>query len=385
MNLRIPSLLRLVICPLVAVLVTSGQADPLFTISRLGNLGGSTTMQPLAINDSGLIVGVANSSTQTSTQAFAYTGTFASLGTLGGTQSRGIGVNNAGTIVGWSYLPSSTNYVAFSYSGGSMTNLGTLGGPLSQANDINEAGVIVGTAGTGTTTHAFRYTGGSMTDLGTLMGPTGVSYANAINESGVIAGRSNASMTSDHAVLWQNSTMTDLGTLSGAGGQSEAIGLNDLGWVVGNSTYTGGTLSNRHAFLYVDSIMSDLGSLGGNSFATDVNNAGQVVGYSFLANGTTLRPFFYDSSHGMVDLTTVVDFASVGFNLAYGLGQIWDINEAGQISGWGITNSFTYEAFLLNPLNAPVPLNAVPEPGSFALAAGACTLGLVFWRRRQRR
>lgn len=100
MNLRIPSLLRLVICPLVAVLVTSGQADPLFTISRLGNLGGSTTMQPLAINDSGLIVGVANSSTQTSTQAFAYTGTFASLGTLGGTQSRGIGVNNAGTIVG---------------------------------------------------------------------------------------------------------------------------------------------------------------------------------------------------------------------------------------------------------------------------------------------
>jgi probable HAF family extracellular repeat protein len=379
MRLALPTFLSLVLAVSAAA-----QSSPLFTVTRLGNLGGSTTMQPYALNDSGLVVGYANSSTQTNVNGFMYSGGFTSLGTLGGPQSRALGVNNAGTIVGWSNFSSgSGNYRAFSYRNGVMTDLGTLGGPLSQANDINEAGVIVGTSGNGTTTHAFRYANGVMTDLGTLIGAAGVSYANAINESGQIAGRSNASATADHAVLWTGNTLLDLGSLSGASGQSEAMGLNDLGWVVGNSTFNGGTLAQRHAFLYANGAMTDLGSLGGSSWATDINNAGQIVGYSYLANGTTLRPFFYDySTATMRDLTTVANFAGAGFNLTYGLGQIWDINEAGQIAGWGITNQFTYEAFLLTPLTAPTPLSAVPEPATNAALCGALVFGLAVWRRR---
>lgn len=368
---------------LATAAAAQAQSSPLFTVTRLGNLGGSTTIQPAALNDAGLIVGYANTSSATNVQAFARQSSFTSLGTLGGDQSRAMGVNNAGTIVGWSQVTGSSNYHAFSYTNGTMTDLGTLGGTLSQANDINSSGVIVGTAGTGTTTHGFRYANGVMTDLGTLVGASGVSYANAINSSGVIAGRSNASMTSDHAVVWANGTILDLGTLSGPSGQSEAQGINDLGWVVGNSTHGAGNVAQRHAFLYANGTMTDLGSFGGNSWASDVNNAGQVVGYSYLANGYTMRPFFYDQANAtMIDLTTVADFAGAGFNLAYGLGQVWDINEAGQIAGWGITNQFTYEAFLLTPLVAPTPLSAVPEPSACAALAGALGLGLAIVRRR---
>jgi len=387
MPVSVPHLLRLALtsAALTVAATMFAQTSPMFTVTRLGNLGGSTTLQPYALNDSGLIVGYGNSSTQSNVQAFSYNSGFTTLGTLGGAQSRALGVNNAGTVVGWSQVSGSSNYHAFASAGGAMTDLGTLGGTLSQANDINSSGVIVGTAGTGTTTHGFRYVNGVMTDLGTLIGATGVSYANAINAAGLIAGRSNASQTSDHAVIWSSGAILDLGTLSGPGGQSEAQGINDLGWVVGNSTYGAGNLAQRHAFLYRNDTMTDLGSLGGNSWATDVNNAGQVVGYSYLANGTTLRPFFYDYSSGaMTDLTAVANFAGAGFNLTYGLGQIWDINEAGQIAGWGITSQFTYEAFLLTPLVAPTPLTAVPEPASAAILVGATGLGLVLWRRRAR-
>ncbi|MBX3736865.1 MAG: DUF3466 family protein [Candidatus Didemnitutus sp.] len=380
---RFRSFFRLCLATAIVATAAHAQSAPMFTVTRLGNLGGSTTLQPYALNDSGLIVGYGNSSAQTSVHAFSYNGSFADLGTLGGTQSRALGVNSAGTVVGWSHLTGSTDYHAFAFAGGTMTDLGTLGGTLSQANDINSSGIIVGTSGTGTTTHGFRYANGTMTDLGTLLGPTGVSYANAINSSGLIAGRSNASHTADHAVIWSSGTMLDLGSLSGASGLSEAQGINDLGWVAGNSTFGAGNVAQRHAFLYANGTMTDLGSLGGNSWATDVNNAGQVVGYSYLANGYTMHPFFYDyAASAMIDLTAVADFASAGFNLAYGLGQAWDINEAGQIIGWGITTQFTYEAFLLTPLVAPTPLTSVPEPSTCAALAGVLALGAAAWRRR---
>lgn len=369
-----------------AMPLARAQSSPMFTVTRLGNLGGSNAIQPTALNESGFIVGYGNSSSLSNYRGYTYDGAFHALGSLGGAQSRALGVNDAGTVVGWSHVTSSTNYHAFAYSGGTMTDLGTLGGTLSQANDINSFGTIVGTAGTGTTTHGFRYANGAMTDLGSLIGPTGVSYANAINSSGLIAGRSNASVTADHAVIWSSGTVLDLGTLSGPSGQSEAQGINDLGWAVGNSTYGAGSLSTRHAFLYANGAMTDLGSLGGSSWATDVNNAGQVVGYSFLANGSTTHPFFYDySSSTMIDLASVADFSGAGFNLAYGLGQVWDINEAGQIVGWGITNQFTYEAYLLTPLVAPTPLSAVPEPSTYAALAGALALWLTTRRRHARR
>jgi len=67
----------------------------------------------------------------------------------------------------------------------------------------------------------------------------------------------------------------ELGTL---GGDSYASAINDSGQVVGYSHPANGA---PHAFLYKDDKMTDLGTLGGtSSYAYDINNSGQVVGWS---------------------------------------------------------------------------------------------------------
>ena len=52
--------------------------------------------------------------------------------------------------------------------------------------------------------------------------------------------------------------MTDLGTLGGT--YSWAFDINDRGQVVG---YSGTAAGDQHAFLYGDGAMTDLGTLGG--------------------------------------------------------------------------------------------------------------------------
>jgi len=102
----------------------------------------------------------------------------------------------------------------------------------------------------------------------------------------------------------------DLGTL---GGVSYATGINDSGQVVGwSSTSIAGSTVSR-AFLYDESAtpkMQDLGDLGDNydTRANDINNSGQVVGYSYASNGEQLEKhaFLYDSTNGMQDLNDLI-------------------------------------------------------------------------------
>ena len=72
-----------------------------------------------------------------------------------------------------------------------------------------------------------------------------------------------------HAFLWQNSSMIDLGTLNPSGGvdsYSWASGINNLGQVVGTSSSdwiddgSGWGSNLPHAFLWQDGSMTDLHS-----------------------------------------------------------------------------------------------------------------------------
>jgi probable HAF family extracellular repeat protein len=124
-------------------------------------------------------------------------------------------------------------------------------------------------------------------------------------------------------------TFTDLGTLGGK--NSYASDINAGGQVVGYSLLADGS---QHAFIYRDGAMHDLGTLGGtNSQATGINSSGYVVGWSDMADGSQ-HAFFYDGT--MHDLETLGGSGSWAY----------DINDKGQIVGSSNATDGSRRAFL---------------------------------------
>jgi uncharacterized protein (TIGR03437 family) len=133
----------------------------------------------------------------------------------------------------------------------------------------------------------------------------GQSVATAVNDSGMATGiafQMDLTSTtnpppgsSSHAVLYKNGTVTDLGVLPGYK-NSLGLGINNSGWVVGFSDIQAPPLGLNlapllypvepyyRAFLYANGKMYDLSQLLTNgqgwqlTFATQINNAGQIIG-----------------------------------------------------------------------------------------------------------
>src|SRR5579864_6448988 len=101
----------------------------------LGTLPGGDYSSAFAINDSGIVVGISN--TSTSTHAFTWTPTqgLRDLGTAPGTNaSSALSINNKGQIAGTSGVHAAL------WTNGTVQDLGTLGGATSEARDVNNLG-----------------------------------------------------------------------------------------------------------------------------------------------------------------------------------------------------------------------------------------------------
>jgi len=132
--------------------------------------------------------------------------------------------------------------------------------------------------------------------------------------------------TETHAFLWQAGSMKDLGTLGGT--DSYATSINQGGQVAGvsllNTAINPDTgLPAFHPFLWENGKMQDLGTLGGTmAQPTGINDSGQVIGFSTIAGDQATHPFFWDG-HQMVDLQTLGGENGAAF---------W-MNNAGQVVG----------------------------------------------------
>lgn len=174
---------------------SNGHGQVAFTIQGsqvtvLPALPGGGDDTPVAVNNSGVIVGQADSGTVSPVAVAWQNGAVRQLGKLpGGLTSEAIAVNASGEIVGASLAPDG-NAHAVLFANGTVTDLNVPGTGQgdAQASAVNDSGVIVGSGGNG---HAFIDQNGQATDLNNFISPaSGVTLtaANGINDNGVIVG-----------------------------------------------------------------------------------------------------------------------------------------------------------------------------------------------------
>jgi probable HAF family extracellular repeat protein len=221
-----------------------------------------------------------------------------------------VAINSAGQVAGQLNLASGAQEGVVWNPDGSMTRLGFVPGsssyPLSGAQDINDHGWVVGVASASGYYRAFLWRGSG--PIETLPMPTGMtsSYANAINNNGVVVGSASGGYPAPPpyppslAVVWEDGVVTALPPLA-EGAAVSAADINDAGQIVGNSATTAAPWIVRHAVLWEDGSTIDLGSLGGNfGLAAAINGEGDIAGY--MADPATNENHAFAWSNGTLTL-----------------------------------------------------------------------------------
>ena len=167
---------------------------------------------------------------------------------------------------------------AFLWQRGRMTMLPTPKGMDSRATGLNNRGQVIGTVTRSgdATGQAVLWQRGRMVRLGTLGGAG--STPTAINDRGQVGGTSAvAGSPAERPFLWQRGRMTDLlaGTSATTGQVSD---LNEAGMMTGTVTF--GNRDSRPV-LWRAGRMTDIGLPGQVGRGTDINERGDVTGYTW--------------------------------------------------------------------------------------------------------
>lgn len=342
---------------LVVLAILDTMSHPIFAqqydVTDLGTLGGDRSMA-YAINNTGQVIGISNGSDGTFRPFLWQGGTLIDLRDLGAGFHGVTDVNDDGQIIGNVFISSGIDHAFIWDRSEGMRDLGVLSGKTkSWAYGMNDhAQVVGGSASVGDTRPFVSDSTNVMQDLGLLPGTT-QGIAGDINNSGEVVGN-----CTGIPFLWNDARgLQVLETL--AGSDSITIAINDRGQIAGNSYTAEGFI---HACLWDEfQRVHDLGTLAGRdtSSALGINSYGDVVGSSMEWPQSGQHAFLWTDG-AMHDLNNFLPPDS-GWELLVAK----DINDAGEIVGWGSVDLDgddifdEIHAFLFTPVAEP---NAAVSP-----------------------
>jgi probable HAF family extracellular repeat protein len=375
MSTHFPLVTSISLALTVCAAAQAQNATARYVIRDLGALPGGGFSQPGTLNDAGVVAGLSVASDGFQHAVLWVGDQIVDLNHSGdnGLNAVAFGINSLGRVSlqteTSAYDPNGEDFctygthrvcVAAVWQGGRFISLRTLGGNNSTVGNVNSLGQIPGVAETAVSdpscasklpSQKLQYRaviwGPDLRSVKPLplLGNDTVSVALWMNDKGQAVGASGTCSNTQpppiaygsHAILWEeDGTPVDLGNLGSTAG-NVGLAINNRGEVVGasqlrdDSTPFNGTVG----FLWTRQHgMKNLGTLPGDvaSGAVAINDAGEIVGISIDPAGNLRAVYWHNGIP--VDLNTQV---AAGSNLYL----LWasDINNRGEITGWGVDTS----------------------------------------------
>ena len=339
-----------------AATVRNAAAQPKYTVTDLGTLGGSSSFA-YGINNSGHVTGFSYPTSVSNVHAFYYDGQMHDLGTLGssgtpyGSFSAGSGINDYNQIVGTT-LDATGNAQAFLWD--AQHGMESLSLTDTNGVAINNRGQIVGETAETTGAQvgqAFIWdatTGAQSLPLlpGCILGPA--ANVTAVNDSSTVVGFCQLSNTNSvQAFVWDN--INGIQPLAPGSFGSLAWSINNKGQISGSIGFSSGVgraaeWAGPSSVQLLPLITDHQGNIV-NTVAYSINDQGDAVG---LATDPNQYATLWIGSAGYL-LDDLIPTSS-GWHLIQANG----INKARQIVGYGVINGNTH-AFRLDPVTDTTP------------------------------